>query len=107
MVGLLLGTTINYTEELATKNTKITKVGTCGLVLRVSGGDQVNGRANVSTPTPPIIDDVDDPTSTQGEPKGQPPLIFVLSVIFVATLRTRTRTASNISAAVLDQTDRR
>lgn len=73
----------------------------------MAGIDQVNGHANVSTPTPPIFDDVDDPTSTQGEPKGQPLLIFVLSVIFVATLRMQTRTASNISAAVLDQTDRR
>jgi hypothetical protein len=30
----------------------------------MAGIDQVNGHANVSTPTPPIIDDVDDPTST-------------------------------------------
>jgi hypothetical protein len=38
----------------------------------MAGIDQVNGHANVSTPTAPIIDDVDDPTSTQGDPKGQP-----------------------------------
>jgi hypothetical protein len=35
----------------------------------MAGIDQVNGHANVSTPTPAIVDDVDGPTSTQGDPK--------------------------------------
>jgi hypothetical protein len=56
------------------------------------------------TGTPTTIDYEDDPTSAQRDPKG---LIFVLSVLFVAILRTRTRTASKISAALVDHADRR
>ena len=41
----------------------------------MAGIDQMNPHANVSTPTQPIIDDVDDPIR---DPKGQPLLIFVL-----------------------------
>jgi hypothetical protein len=35
----------------------------------MAGIDQVNGHANVSTPTPPIIDDVAIPQAHKGIPK--------------------------------------
>jgi hypothetical protein len=63
----------------------------------MAGIDQANRHANV----------VADPITAQGGPKGQPPLIFGLSVIFAAILRKQTRTASNISASLLDHADPR